>query len=851
MNKFFYTAALLLSMAFMQPAQAQIDPTAFVTVWTTTTGTIAFPGIGNSYNISWKTSDGRSGSLINLGHANTFAYISGLSTSAAVTDTVTATNGSNGTFYGFDYRSLYNKNGSIVNSGQTLQKVINWGSSIRFNFLDSAFYQCQNLTITATDIPNFVGYNLAYMFYGCSSLVTVPNMDKWNVSNVSNMELMFASATVFNQPLDGWNTGKVQSMQMMFAHAAAFNQPLNNWNTGSLVNMGQMFYGASSFNQPLGNWNLKSIAIVGGVQLSGSALDCINYSSTLVGWANNLGNTTPINRTLDADNLTYGVDAATQQARAALRAAGWYIQGDAQGTCTLPKQSQTITWNQTLAGTYGGSPITLTATASSGLPVTYTSSNTSVATVSGNTLTIVGGGSATITASQAGNDIYDSATRVTQNITIGKANQSITWNQTLSGTYGNPPITLTATASSGLPITYTSSNTSVATVSGNTLTIVGGGSATITASQAGNNNYAAANATQNITVTQPVTGISLNATATTLTVGSTGQLIATVAPTNATNKNATWSSSNTSVATVSSTGLVTAVAAGMVMITATTQDGNKTASCVVTVTVTSAPVVFSTFTLNDGDLVALYPTVELSYTWSGGAPAYYMASENANFSGAAWQAYNSSALTYTFVSDATGMKTVYTKLKNDAGETAVKTDSIYYKPYHPVSLSSFTPNNGVAVTATRTITLNHIVDSGTPTLYSISESQSDIGKTWLPYSPLPTYTLSAGNGEKELFFAVSDGTSVSNTMSAKVYQDGASARLYPNPVKNLLNIEMASNSPSPKIHVQVYSASGSTLLEKDFNANTFSLDLSHCAAGVLLVKLSDGVKTETYKIIKL
>ena len=87
-----------------------------------------------------------------------------------------------------------------------------------------------------------------------------------------------------------------------------------------------------------------------------------------------------------------------------------------------------------------------------------------------------------------------------------------------------------------------------------------------------------------------VTGVSLNKESTTLTVGGTETLTATVAPDNATDKTVTWTSSNTSVATVSNAGLVTAVAAGTATITVTATNGtaddtsdDKTATCAVTV----------------------------------------------------------------------------------------------------------------------------------------------------------------------------------------------------------------------------------------------------------------------------
>ena len=83
-----------------------------------------------------------------------------------------------------------------------------------------------------------------------------------------------------------------------------------------------------------------------------------------------------------------------------------------------------------------------------------------------------------------------------------------------------------------------------------------------------------------------VTGVTLNKSSTSITVGGTEQLTATVLPDNATDKTVTWSSNAQSVATVSNTGLVTAVAPGTATITATTTDGGKTATCTVTV---SAP----------------------------------------------------------------------------------------------------------------------------------------------------------------------------------------------------------------------------------------------------------------------
>ncbi len=185
--------------------------------------------------------------------------------------------------------------------------------------------------------------------------------------------------------------------------------------------------------------------------------------------------------------------------------------GEITDSClvTVSRGSQSISWTQTLSATVGDAPVALSATASSGLEVSYTSSNTAVATVSGSTLSIVGAGTATITATQAGNDNYEAAGDVAKTLTVSKKAQSISWTQTLAATVGDAPVALSATAGSGLEVSYTSSNTAVATVSGSTLTIVGAGTSTITATQAGNDSYkAAGNVEKTLTVAAaPITAV--------------------------------------------------------------------------------------------------------------------------------------------------------------------------------------------------------------------------------------------------------------------------------------------------------------------------------------------------------
>jgi hypothetical protein len=138
-----------------------------------------------------------------------------------------------------------------------------------------------------------------------------------------------------------------------------------------------------------------------------------------------------------------------------------------------------------------GKPVTLRAKASSGLPVSFGTGTPDVCTVSGATVTTMTVGTCRVTASQAGDARYAPVRGVARSFKIGKAPQAITFTPP-DGTAMGLPVTLSASASSGLPVTYRTDSSSVCTVSGSTVTPTEPGSCTITASQAGNDTYAAA-----------------------------------------------------------------------------------------------------------------------------------------------------------------------------------------------------------------------------------------------------------------------------------------------------------------------------------------------------------------------
>lgn len=264
-----------------------------------------------------------------------------------------------------------------------------------------------------------------------------------------------------------------------------------------------------------------------------------------------------------------------------------YLGSATDSTLVINKSSQTITFGSLAAVSYGDAPLTLGATASSGLTVSYVSSDPTVATVSGSAVTILKAGQTVITASQSGNGNYLAATDVLQTLTVNKAvaavtvtnldqtydgadkvvsiatvpanltvtttydgetnhpvnagsyavvvtvdetnysgmssntlvidkaPQTITFGALSAATYGDAPISLAASTTSGLTVQYSSDNLSVATVSGNTLTIVGAGTANITASQTGNSNY--------LTASNVIRALTVNKAAATILAGNLTQ----------------------------------------------------------------------------------------------------------------------------------------------------------------------------------------------------------------------------------------------------------------------------------------------------------------------------------------
>ena len=258
-----------------------------------------------------------------------------------------------------------------------------------------------------------------------------------------------------------------------------------------------------------------------------------------------------------------------------------------------------------------------------------TLTNEGTVTTDGGTFTNNGtiNNSGTLPSNIGGEGVINHAPTITTD-SLPNGTEGTSYSETLAAE-GTAPITWSIAEDSSLPDGLNLS--SDGTITG-TPTAQGESKFTVTATNACGSDSQELTITIDAQTNVPVTGVSLNTSTLNLVENETGTLTATVEPSNATNKDVTWESSNTSVATVDATGKVTAIGAGTATITVTTEDGSKTATCAVTVT--AATVSVSGVTLNKtalsltvGDTETLTATItpdnatNKNVTWSSDTPS--------------------------------------------------------------------------------------------------------------------------------------------------------------------------------------------------------------------------------------
>ena len=312
--------------------------------------------------------------------------------------------------------------------------------------------------------------------------------------------------------------------------------------------------------------------------------------------------------------------------------------GDKTATCAITVVATTIpvtavSLNKTTLALTEGEKETLTATitpaTATNKNVTWSSNKPDIATVNqSGEVTAIKTGEATITVTtEDGGKTATCAVTITigvSGVSLNKASSTI-----VVGASETLTATVTPATATNKKVSWSSNNEPVATVSQTgEITAIAVGTATITVTTEDGNKTA----TCTVSISVAVTGVSLNKSSSTLTVGTQESLTATVSPTTATNKNITWSSNNEPIATVSQTGEITAIAVGTATITVTTEDGNKTATCAITVVAATVPVTGvnlnkTTLELLTGNGELLTATVapttatDKTVTWTSNNPA--------------------------------------------------------------------------------------------------------------------------------------------------------------------------------------------------------------------------------------
>ena len=314
-------------------------------------------------------------------------------------------------------------------------------------------------------------------------------------------------------------------------------------------------------------------------------------------------------------------------------------------------------------------------------------------------------------AESLGESVKYAPTITTTTLTGGRVGES--YSASL-GADGTAPITWDLAEGSSLPDGL--SLNSDGTITG-TPTTAGTSTFTVKAENDYGNDSTQFTLTIEAAANVPVDRVALSPSTLNLKEDETGTLTATVEPSNATNKNVTWESSNTSVATVDATGEVTAIGAGTATITVTTEDGNKTATCAVTVTAATVSVTGVTLSQNEAHLYYNRTPNTLTLTAT-------VAPDNATDKTVTWTSSNPSVATVengvvTALACGTAVITATAADGSGASASCTVTVSSYLPPANPNYRITVEATQGGTVTADptaakagTTVTLTPVPDRG-------------------------------------------------------------------------------------------------------------------------------------------
>jgi surface protein len=139
---------------------------------------------------------------------------------------------------------------------------------------DNPFFWDFNQDISCWDVSNVTDMSL--MFSGRGDFDQ--DISGWNVSKVTNMKGMFSGAQSFNQDISGWDVSKVTNMMQMFYNTYAFNQDINAWDVSQVTNMLGMF-NTASFNQDISGWDVSQVT-----NMEGMFYTALSFNQDISGW---------------------------------------------------------------------------------------------------------------------------------------------------------------------------------------------------------------------------------------------------------------------------------------------------------------------------------------------------------------------------------------------------------------------------------------------------------------------------------------------------------------------------------------------------------------------------------------
>ncbi|GAA3617722.1 hypothetical protein GCM10022396_40410 [Flavivirga amylovorans] len=395
-------------------------------------------------------------------------------------------------------------------------------------------------------------------------------------------------------------------------------------------------------------------------------------------------------------------------------------------------------------------------------------------------------------------------------------------------------------------VTWSTSDASVATVNSNGLvTAQGNGTVTITVT-ATDGGYPAT-CTVNVGSITNVTGVSVSPTSASLLVGQTIGLTETVNPNNANDKTVVWSSNNTSVATVNSNGLVTAIGDGSATITVTTNDGGFTATSTITVTSSGG----------GGFTEILYDDFESGFgNWNDGG------SDALLYTGGTFAHQGNNAAN---IQDNTSTSVITTNNLALSGSNEIKVEFWYRPESMDNSNEDFwlqiSTNGGASYTTVQTWARN--IDFQNGQFYS--ESVTISGFTLTNQTRLRFRCDASGNKDDvyidEIRVSVSGSGSTSKNTSSKedtnvaLVEDNikteASFKIYPNPIDDNFNVAIKMYEKS-NLDINIYTINGVLVKSKKFgdyrsgthkiNLSKFDLNMANSGIYILELRANNLVK---------